>query len=955
MQRHCVGSKPQQLLLRLLVVWTVCILCARAAESSRSRTPSSAAVCPYRTINYITHYLAQQCLTAPPSALSSAKTTAVGSTTEKTSHTSIPHTTATSPALLQDYTSSHTADRRRPETDDAAGVRSTSPAGISEEDADLESPLGKDHFLSFEEWKRRNLDKYGQSADQIGKPKKHDNLQSRQQPINVLDTLGDDGEIDLDFSAFAAEKPQIAIPGHKDAQNAEAGGQNHGKKIPKTKSRSKDAGTTFKERFNYASFDCAATVLKTNTKSSGSSAVLVENKDSYMLNECSVANKFLILELCEDILIDTIVLANFEFFSSIFRTFRISVSDRYPLKLEKWKELGTFEARNSREVQAFLVENPLIWAKYVRIEFLTHYGNEFYCPLSLVRVHGTTMLEDYRHDEEPNKAEDREDEDDQATDPSESTETVIPEAVAEILVEEESSKTVAKQTQNLSDADPSAGNLSNIASETASSLHSESHSSVTSARDDLAQSTRNTNMSLFDPVEQCCLADWAGSDQTIVSSTARLSDTPGNSQTRYPSRSTNSTKDAADTPVLQPATNNSQSTIRPSSEFSIEHKPSEKYLSSKQASQTSHRSKSTNSPEKSQSMKQSAQASPRPKSTKSTESTGSDSSKPPASSTQPPPSNPTIQESFFKSVQKRLQMLESNSTLSLQYIEEQSRILRDAFSKVEQRQLAKTTKFLDYLNDTVLHELRDFRQQYDQLWQSTVLELETQREQSQRDAVAMNARLGILADELVFQKRMAILQSILVLLCIGLVLFPRGAVHSYLDHPLLQNMLTRSATLKMGISFLETPSLSPESTRPNSSYKMQAKAPYGMQKGHARILSEDSQSGINNPGNAYSPPTPASYDSHSETEDKEEDDTRHESSSPNSEERQRSRSSSRTVHHADDEPDTPTQTSGYGVDRHQSSPSPVAKIMSSNDESSRSTGEVQHTARPRESQRLPNG
>ena len=116
-----------------------------------------------------------------------------------------------------------------------------------------------------------------------------------------------------------------------------------------------------------------------------------------MLSKCSAKNKFVIVELCSDILVDTIVLANYEFFSSIFRHFRISVSDRYPVKMEKWKDLGTFEARNTREVQAFLIENPLIWARYLRIEFLTHYGNEYYCPVSLLRVHGTTMMDEFRH------------------------------------------------------------------------------------------------------------------------------------------------------------------------------------------------------------------------------------------------------------------------------------------------------------------------------------------------------------------------------------------------------------------------------------------------------------------------------------------------------------------------------------------------------------------------------
>ncbi len=163
--------------------------------------------------------------------------------------------------------------------------------------------------------------------------------------------------------------------------------------------RSKDAGKTCKERFSYSSFDAGATVLKTNKGAKNAKAVLVENKDSYMLLECGTPNKYIIVELSDDILVDTIVLANFEFFSSMVRRFRVSVSDRYPVKADKWKDLGTFEARNSRDIQPFLIEHPKIWAKYIRVEFLTHFGNEFYCPVSLIRVHGSRMLDSWRESE----------------------------------------------------------------------------------------------------------------------------------------------------------------------------------------------------------------------------------------------------------------------------------------------------------------------------------------------------------------------------------------------------------------------------------------------------------------------------------------------------------------------------------------------------------------------------
>jgi archaellum component FlaC len=184
----------------------------------------------------------------------------------------------------------------------------------------------------------------------------------------------------------------------------------------------------------------------------------------------------------------------------------------------------------------------------------------------------------------------------------------------------------------------------------------------------------------------------------------------------------------------------------------------------------------------------------------------SKASKQPASAQAAPAPTSTSQESFFKSIHKRLQVLETNATLSLQYIEEQSKILRDAFSKVEKRQLAKTEEFLQHLNNSVRTELKTFRQQYDQLWQSTVIELETHREQYQREIVAVTSRLSIVADELVFQKRMAVVQSTLLLLCLGLVLFVRTG-GSALDLPLMQNVLTKSHSM-LGLQF-DSPVMSP--------------------------------------------------------------------------------------------------------------------------------------------------
>lgn len=912
MHCHCVTSTPQQLLL-LLLIWTAGLWCrSEATSSARSESPAqaTAAICPYRTINHITHSLPQRCLPTNHPALSS--TTTVGTDNNVDTNTlpqRDPITEADS--ALADTSLTQKADGGSSATNSASTRKSTPSESASEEDAGSESTLGKDTFLSFEEWKKKNLDKYGQSPDQIGKAKKHENLQPRRQPINVLDSFGDEAEIDLDFSGFASEKPQIAIPNQKDVERSATGDADDGTGIPKTKSRSKDAGKTCKERFNYASFDCAATVLKTNVKSSGSSAVLVENKDSYMLNECSVENKFLVLELCEDILIDTIVLANYEFFSSIFRTFRVSVSDRYPVKSDKWKVVGTYEARNTREVQAFQVDNPMIWAKYVRIEFLTHYGNEFYCPISLVRVHGTTMLEDYRHDEDPSKAEDREDDEEQVTETaSEAVKEAVPEAVAEVSGEKAHFQDNAKQDNEISAVEAAHKPTPRPGNETEPLPPNGDHAYESRSSEDWVQSTWNGTFDVLYLGMQQCLVDGTESDEAPTSSGAV---------------ETLETRLIQSTVTKGDATESLQSAITSSATHDL------------------HSSKTVEggSPEKSSTTKHSVQPPKSSPSAKSTSVAGADN-RPPASSTQPPPANPTIQESFFKSVQKRLQMLESNSTLSLQYIEDQSRLLRDAFNKAEQHQFARATKFIDYLNGTVLNELRDFRQQYDQLWQSTVLELETQREQSQREVIAMNSRLSLLADELVFQKRMAVLQSILVLFCIGLVLFSRGAVHGYLEHPLVQNMLSRSATFKMRSSFMDTPTLSPESTRPSSSYKAQAKAAYkNILKTHQPTLSEDSHDGTENPAIGYSPPTPASSSGPSDVGDRDNEHARHESPLWSLNDVQRSRSSPPIIHNPVDDLDTPTGTHKKAGE-YASSPSSTGSTQSLNGGSSGSISGEQH-------------
>ncbi|PTB61826.1 hypothetical protein BBK36DRAFT_1189974 [Trichoderma citrinoviride] len=581
--------------------------------------------CDVRTINYITHSLPSLCF--------------------KSSWTdSVPTSTASSATRSDDDATQHV-------TRSAAEEEQASPSATTPTDTLAKTPASDASatpFMSFEDWKEMMLKETGQDPQDLHLRNSSGRQKGDRPSPDVEEALGEEGEISLTFDY--GEGDGVRTGTYADSANSNSADDADEALVPKDGKapihRSKDAGKTCKERFSYSSFDAGATILKAGPQAKNAKAILVENKDSYMLLECAAQNKYVIVELSDDILIDTIVIANFEFFSSMIRHFRVSVSDRYPVKIDKWREIGIFEAANSRDIQAFLVQNPQIWAKYVRIEFLTHYGNEYYCPVSLLRVHGSRMLDSWKDSETGREDEALEEEEEQ----QEEAEEIVP------------IPTTTRQSKDGA-----------LGPDPAPSEHLRSN--VTQARD---------------------------------------------ASTAPPVKQTNSTKPAADT--AQTAAD---------------------------ASDASGTAAGTGKPRSSGTASASA-------------------------------ATPTVQASFFNSITKRLQQVETNLTLSLKYVEDQSRFMQDALQKTEQKQVSKLTRFLGDLNHTVLAEMRNVREQYEQIWQSTVLALESQREQSERDIVALSTRLNLLADEVVFQKRMAIVQAILLLSCLFLVIFSRGVPIPYL-------------------------------------------------------------------------------------------------------------------------------------------------------------------------------
>uniref|UniRef100_A0A9L0R119 SUN domain-containing ossification factor n=1 Tax=Equus caballus TaxID=9796 RepID=A0A9L0R119_HORSE len=153
-----------------------------------------------------------------------------------------------------------------------------------------------------------------------------------------------------------------------------------------------------KNRNNYASVECGAKILAANPEAKSTSAILIENMDLYMLNPCSTKIWF-VIELCEPIQVKQLDIANYELFSSTPKDFLVSISDRYPTN--KWIKLGTFHGRDERNVQSFPLDEQMyakyvkMFIKYIKVELISHFGSEHFCPLSLIRVFGTSMVEEY--------------------------------------------------------------------------------------------------------------------------------------------------------------------------------------------------------------------------------------------------------------------------------------------------------------------------------------------------------------------------------------------------------------------------------------------------------------------------------------------------------------------------------------------------------------------------------
>lgn len=149
--------------------------------------------------------------------------------------------------------------------------------------------------------------------------------------------------------------------------------------------------------FNFASVDAGARVLAASGNAVGYRKTLNNNMDQYMLVPCAGdgvgGSRWIDIELSEEVVLTSFETANYEYYSSFASRVALLGATEYPPK--KWNTLAVFDVASVRSIQRFKIPNRAV-ARYLRIIYAGKQGNEFYCPVSVIRAFGKTLIADWK-------------------------------------------------------------------------------------------------------------------------------------------------------------------------------------------------------------------------------------------------------------------------------------------------------------------------------------------------------------------------------------------------------------------------------------------------------------------------------------------------------------------------------------------------------------------------------
>ncbi|KAI3621196.1 sad1-unc-like c-terminal [Moniliophthora roreri] len=485
------------------------------------------------------------------------------------------------------------------------------------------------------------------------------------------------------------------------------------------------------DRFNYASMDCSARVHTSHRSAKSPSAILSSKKDRYMLSPCNSPkeNQFVVVELCDDIRIDTVQLANYEFFSGVFKDFTVSVAKTYTTSQEGWVNAGTYKAKNIRGVQSFHPPTSLRdFYRFIRIDFHSHYSNEYYCPISLLRVYGLTHLEEWKWEVWEAESRVKREELEAQIQPSEA-----------VVEEPQPAQPPISETPTGA-ATTTEGDVVTVTS----TVHAESLASTADHTRDVPIPAAN-NQSIPEN-------STGSTPSSRVSSASTSTSTTGDASPPKSNDNNDINNDQQTTTTLIPPSSSTAAS-------NITKDASTKATTDSSSSSDQSSNHTTTAPLTSDDVRG------RKPRTSTTTITASPSSHANAASQAMPPV--TGGESIYRTIMNRLTALETNHTLYARYFGEQTNSVREMLRKLGED----------------VGRLEGIEKAQAKMYQRTTKELEKQRRRMEMEYRELVSRVDYLSDEIILEKRLGIAQLCLLLTVLVFMALTRGSRgESVLEH-----------------------------------------------------------------------------------------------------------------------------------------------------------------------------
>jgi hypothetical protein len=235
----------------------------------------------------------------------------------------------------------------------AASIRPSESTGIRgpAETQKVDKGEMEEDLVSFEDWKRRKMEEDGDEDLEDSS-----SVESTQaETSSSAPSSGSSGPVQADNKT--------------DSNNNTKSSNNTGKNDTKPSTKAAgDADTPVPiskppvhNKYNYASPDCSARIHSSSRLTQHASSILHKSRDRYMLTPCKADEHWVVVELCDEIRIEAVEIAVWEFFSGVVREVKVSVGgaeedeerdgEESSGVSNTWEDVGTFIGKNVRGVQ----------------------------------------------------------------------------------------------------------------------------------------------------------------------------------------------------------------------------------------------------------------------------------------------------------------------------------------------------------------------------------------------------------------------------------------------------------------------------------------------------------------------------------------------------------------------------------------------------------------------------